>query len=231
MAERNFNDPEKRDEYRKQLENERNLPPGNLQPGGPRPTRPRRGAGAMWWWLLFLAVVIACIWLIPWGGRHNTGTNAGVRQAAGTPMSNNANGTNTNGYNTNPAHSATPQTTTVGDLTSNPKSFEGTKVLLRKATVERTLGNNALVVGPGNGSAKIQQMVTVLLPGNQSNADLHQGSKVQITGTVAGAPASNDNLGLTNTQAQDVRQQGFYLRASAVAPTTAAQNSGGGGGR
>ncbi|MFZ0734849.1 MAG: hypothetical protein WAM79_21215 [Candidatus Sulfotelmatobacter sp.] len=232
MADRSFNDPEKRDEYRRQLENERNLPPRQgLQPGPPISPRPRRGSGAMWWWLLFLAVIIACIWLIPWGGRRNTGTNPGVRQAAGTPMPNNANGTNNAGYNTNPAHSATPQPTTVGDLTSNPKSFEGTKVLLRKATVEQRLGNAAVIVGPGNGTASGAKSVTVLLPANQASADLRHGAKVQITGTLTAAPANNDNLGLSNTEAQHVRQQGFYLRASAIAPTSTAENSGGGGGR
>jgi len=231
MADRNFNDPEKRDEYRKQLEDERNLPPGSLQPGGPRPTRPRRGAGAMWWWLLFLAVVIACIWLIPWGGRRNTGTNAGARQAAGTPMPHNANNGNHDAYGHNPAYTTTPQPTTVGDLTANPKSFEGTNVVVRKATVEERLGNSAVVVGSGNGTPNAQRSVTVLLPANQSTAKLQHGAKVRITGTLTAAPANNDNLGLSNTDAQHVRRQGYYLRASAIAPTSEAENNGGGGGQ
>lgn len=231
MAERNFNDPEQRDEYRRQLEDERNLPPGTLRTSNPGAIRPRRGAGAMWWWLLFLAVVIACIWLIPWGTRSNTGTRANARQAAGTPMPNNANGTNHDAYEHNPAHTTTPQPTTVGDLTANPKSFEGTSVVVRKATVQQRLGNSAVVVGPENGTPNAQQSVTVLLPENQSNADLHHGAKVQITGTLSAAPAQNDNLGLSNTEAQHVRQQGYYLRASAIAPSSEVENSGGGGGR
>ncbi|HTZ82925.1 MAG TPA: hypothetical protein VMB66_07030 [Candidatus Acidoferrales bacterium] len=230
MAERNFNDPEKRDEYRRQLEDERNLPPRSLQSGPPISPRPRRGAGAMWWWLLFLAVVIACIWLIPWGTRHNTGTNAAVKPAASTPLPENANSKNTNGYATNPAtEGAAPQPTTVGDLTANPKSFEGTNVVVRKATVEQRLGKSAVLIGPGTGAPDAQQSVTVLLPANQSNADLRHGSKVQITGTLTAAPASSDNLGLTDTEAQHMRQQGFYLRASAIAPTS--EVGGGGGGR
>lgn len=225
MAERNFNDPEQRDKYRRQLEDERNLPQGSLQPGGMRPTRPRRGAGAMWWWLLFLAVIIACIWLIPWGTGSNTGAIAGVRQASGTPLPSHENGTN------NAAQGATPQATTVGDLTANPKSFEGTKIVVRKATVEQRLGNSAVVVGPENGAANAQSSVTVLLPANQSNAALQHGAKVQITGTLAAAPANNDNLGLSNTDAQHVRQQGYYLRAAAIGPTSVAGNNGGGGGK
>lgn len=211
MAERNFNDPEQRDEYRRQLEDERNLRPGSLRTSGPVPTRPRRGAGPMWWWLLFLAVIIACIWLIPWGTRSNTGTNHDAYEHA-------------------PANTSTPQATTIGDLTANPKSFEGTNVVLRKATVEHRLGNTAVVVGSGNGTPNTQQSVTVLLPQNRSTADLQHGAKVQITGTLTAAPANNDNLGLSNTDAQHVRQQGYYLRASAIAPSSEAQNSGGGGG-
>ncbi|HEV2470712.1 MAG TPA: hypothetical protein VGS78_16085 [Candidatus Sulfotelmatobacter sp.] len=184
----------------------------------------------MWWWLLFLAVVIACIWLIPWGTRNNTGTNPGVQPAAGTPTPNNASGTNHDLYQQNPSHTA-PKPTTVGDLAANPESFEGTTVVLRKATVQQRLGNAAVVVGPGNGTPTTQPSVTVLLPANQSTADLHHGAKVQITGTLSAAPAQNDNLGLSNTEAQHVRQQGYYLRASAIAPTSEAANSGGGGGQ
>lgn len=226
MAERNFNDPEQRDEYRRQLEDERNVPRGRLRAHSQGPRRPSRGAGAMWWWLLFLAVIISCIWLIPWGTRSNTGPNPNARQAVGTPMPNNTNSTNNNA-----SSKRAPLTTTVSDVTANPKSFEGTTVLLRKATVQQRMGKSAVVVGPGNGAAIAQSSVTVLLPTNQSTADLQQGSKVQITGTVAAAPANNDNLGLSNTEAEHVRQQGYYLRASAIAPTSRGENSGTGGGR
>lgn len=226
MAERNFNDPEQRDEYRQQLEDERSVPPGRLRAHNQGPRRPSRGTGAMWWWLLFLAVIIACIWLIPWGTRSNTGPNPNARQAVGMPMPNNANDTN-NKASSKPA----PPTTTVSDVTANPKSFEGTTVLLRKATVQRRLGNSVLVVGPDNSTATAQPSVIVLLPPGLSNSGLHHGSRVQITGTVAAAPANNDNLGLSNTDAEHVRQQGYYLRASAIAPTSRGENSGTGGGR
>jgi hypothetical protein len=230
MAERNFNDPQQRDEYRRQLEDEKNLPPGSLRTSGPGPTRPRRGSGAMWWWLLFLAVVIACIWLIPWGTRNDTRTNPGVHRAAGTPTPNNPTGTN-DVYQHNLSHTTAPQPTTVGDLAANPQSFEGTTVVLRRATVQQRLGKAAVIVGPGNGTPTAQPSVTVLLPANQSTAELRHGAKVQITGTLSAAPAQNDNLGLSNTEAQHVRQQGYYLRASAIAPTSEAANSGGGGGQ
>lgn len=201
MAESNFNDPEQRERYRRELENLRNMPADQV------PTKPdcrtRKSAGAAgWWWFGLVILILVCIWLVAWGGGRTTNTRAAVNERQ-----------------SNPPNAGSPEVASVPQLISHPQRFAGRRVVVPRAVVEKRLSGQAVLVGATtNEGPSSGKDVTVVLPGNSPSGTLPEGTAVKISGTLTPVNGGRGNLGLNAVQSQDMQQQGFYLQAEVITP-------------
>lgn len=197
-----------RDDNFKNLEGEQNVDP---QP------KHRLGRHMIGWIILFVLFIVGAGIFAAFGPFDGSATNA-IRGYVNTNSS-----TVGDGNSANPSPSArlgnAAQTADVSQLLSHPKQFEDHPVVLSQAVVQQRLSNNVVTVGSadthnpqGNGS------VTVALPADATQKNFEQGTPVRITGTLTPVPPGELDLGLTSSQVQQVEQQGFYLRASAIYP-------------
>ncbi len=181
---------------------------------------PRRGgSGAGWWWVFIIFIIIVVIWIAwgGWGNRRATNAATTPSQAVNTTAQKNAGNMNSeNGV----------QTASIAELTSDPQQFQGRRVVVPDAVVQKTLGDNAVLVNSGNKGESLR----VVLPSSKVGS-LNQGERIEVTGMVMqGSSTENSNSRAATTAKENkagaTGTNNVYLQASAVTPATTNAASG-----
>lgn len=176
----------------------------------------RVGYGWIWIWIAIIIILVIWFGGFGWGGYG--GWWWGDRPQTAVVSPNAANGNNaglaTQGQSTNGALGGAG----VQILTStNKQAFIGKPFSILEVPVQQTNGNQAFWIGANN----IPPMLVVLEGNNNTttNADIQQGSRVNVTGKVARAPSAADAKRmwkLSDDDANRLEQQGAYVQASQV---------------
>lgn len=204
--------------------------PHNPDPRGPEPIRDRRdpeplrdthdvdrqvGGGVgwgwtwIWVWLLILAFIVAIVWFGGWGWAGYGGwwwgnRNAQVTQSAAVPMMNGSGVAVLNATNKQP--------------------FVGRPFNITNVPVQTVINDHTLWVG-ANGATPM----LVVLAGNNNtapNANISEGSRININGTVEKAPPAaqaKQQWSLSDDDANRLAQQGAYIQATEVTSQVTSQ--------
>lgn len=161
----------------------------------------RFGWAWIWVWLLILAFIIAIVWFGGWGWAGHGGWwwsnhNARVIQQ---PVAN-VNGSGVAVLNA-----------------TNKQPFIGSSFTVRSVPVQTVINDHAVWIGENDGAS----MLVVLTGANNTvtNANIAQGDRINVVGTVQKAPAAAQaarQWSLTNDDANRLEQQGAYIQATEV---------------
>lgn len=181
---------------------------------GPEPLRDTRrvdrdvGAGMrygwawMWVWLLILAFIVAVVWFGGWGWAGYGGWWWGNRNA----------------QITQPNTTTTMNGSGVAVLNAtNKQPYVGQPFTVSNVPVQAVVNDRALWVG----ASGEPPMLVVLTGSNNTtaNANISQGSRININGTVQKAPLATQakqQWSLSDDDAGQVEQQGAYIQATEV---------------
>lgn len=162
----------------------------------------RYGWTWIWVWLLILAFIIAIVWFGGWGWAGYGGWWWGNRNAQVTQ----------------PATMTTMNGSGVAVLNAtNKQPFVGRPFNVRNAPVQTVANDHALWVGASGATPML-----VVLTGNNNttaNANITQGSRININGTVEKAPPAaqaEQQWSLSDDDANQLEQQGAYIQATEV---------------
>ena len=177
----------------------------------------RVGYGWIWIWIAIIIILVIWFGGFGWGGYG--GWWWGRRPQAAVVQPNAANGNNA-GLATRgrPSTNGALAGAGVQILTStNKQAFVGKPFSIVDVPVQQTNGNRVFWIGANN----IPSML-VVLEGDQNttaNADIEQGSRINVTGTVERAPSAAEARRmwkLSDDDAKRLEQQGAYVQASQV---------------
>jgi hypothetical protein len=188
------------------------------------PERPVRSTsvGFAWWWVLWLIIIGLFIWWAGWGWGGTGGWWRGTREgyagngAAGAAYAPGAAGTAAGATGNGDAGRMSGPGKQVLDAT-NKSAFINQNFQVNDAPVQGKINNRALWIGASDSS----RMLAVLnrTGSSAANADISQGTLVNVTGTVEKAPPAaqlRSQWHLSRSDAQRVEQQGVYIQASQV---------------
>lgn len=203
----------------------------------------REGAGWAAWWWIWVLIIIGIIWFGGWGWGGYGGWWWGHRMRAGVVQPAYNNGTVANGANGGVQNTALPPTGQgVAALTAtNKQAYVGQPFDVRNVIVEKKVNDHALWVGESNGSNSAASnagtggnadnsgpsMLVVLFGNgnNAANANIAQGDRVTVTGTIEKAPAQNQakkEWKLSEDGAKTLQRDGAYVKATQVELASAA---------
>lgn len=190
-----------------------------------------RGSGGGWfaWWWVWLFIIICAIWFAGWGWGGYGGWWWGNR-GAGTAYD--------NGYATGGA-ARTAAGTRAGAVgtTANANMISGPGVAVLAATdkgtyvgkhfdvndavVTKKVNDGAIWIAENNNNGNAASMLVVLqgAGNNAANANLAQGDRVDVTGTVEKAPAATrakHEWKLSGNGQKRLTQEGAYIAATQV---------------
>lgn len=175
--------------------------------GKPRKVGKKVGGGVrfgwlwIWIWLAIIAFVVAIVWFGGWGWARYGGWWWGHNETRVLPPADNT----LNGSGV-----------AVLDAT-NKQIFVGRPFNVRNVPVQSIVNDNALWVGANNAESML-----VILNGNDNtaaNANLAQGNRVNVVGTVEKAPnaaRAKQQWDLSDDDVQRLEQQGAYVQATDV---------------
>lgn len=180
-----------------------------------RETGARVGYGWIWIWIVIIIILVIWFGGFGWGGyggwwwgsRPHTAVvpheeTGGIGTAQPAPAGN----------------AAALGGSGVQILTAaNKQPFINHAFNIRNVPVQQTNSNHAFWIGANNNDTML-----VVLTGNQNsaaNANLQQGQRVNVTGTVARAPSADNAKrmwSLSDDDAKRLEQQGAYIQATQV---------------
>jgi len=155
----------------------------------------------IWIWLAIIAFIVAIVWFGGWGWARYGGWWWGHNETRALPPADNT----LNGSGV-----------AVLDAT-NKQIFVGRPFSVRNVPVQSIVNDNALWVGANNAESML-----VILNGNDNtaaNANLAQGNRVNVIGTVQKAPdaaQAKQQWDLSDDDVQRLEQQGAYVQATDV---------------
>jgi hypothetical protein len=203
--------------------------PHNPDPRGPQPVRDsdreplrdtrdvdREVGGGMrygwtwiWVWLLILAFIVAIVWFGGWGWAGYGGWWWGNRNA----------------QITQPAAVTMMSGSGVAVLNAtNKQPFVGRSFNAQNVPVQAVVNDHTLWVG-ANGAPPM----LVVLTGNNNtaaNANISEGSRININGTVEKSPSAaqaKQQWSLSDDDANSLEQQGAYIQATEVTSEVTSQ--------
>lgn len=198
----------------------------------------RAASGWVAWWWIWLLIIIGMVWFGGWGWGGYGGWWWGARNRAGylQPMNPATNGQQ---YSNARNVSIQPHGQGVAVLDATDKqSFVGQKFDASNVVVSKKVNNHALWISANTSNNNGPEMLVVLSgqDNNASNAAIHDGERVTVTGNVIKAPAegtAKKDWSLSEDGAKRLEQEGAYIQASQVeAGATSgamASNAGAGG--
>lgn len=181
----------------------------NLHPIGEARRVDREVGGGMrygwtwiWIWLLILAFIICVVWFGGWGWAGHGGWwwgNHHYARVVQQPVAN-VNGPGVAVLNA-----------------TNKQPFIGLAFNVRSVPVQTVVNDHAVWIGENNGAS----MLVVLTGANDTvtNANIAQGDRVNVIGTVQKAPAAAQatrQWSLTSDDTSRLEQQGAYIQATEV---------------
>jgi hypothetical protein len=199
--------------------------------------RSAAGAGFAWWWVFWIVIIGLAIWWAGWGwggsggwwwgGRARTapayksataapGTSGAVGTANGTAGTNNGTGgTAATGYGANQAAITGPGLNAL--TATNKRQYVGEHFQVNDVPVQTKVNNHVLWIGANNSTPML-----LVLAGNgnsAANADIGQGNRIDVTGTVQKAPPSaraKSEWSLSSGDVAKLERQGAYIEATQV---------------
>jgi len=193
-----------------------------------RMNRRAYGTGAFaWWWVFWIIIIALAIWWAGWGWGGSGGWWWGGRGRAvpayGTtnPGGGNNNGMANNGANGNTGMGADQMAISgpgLNTLTATDKQpYIGKPFQVNNVPVQNQVNDHVLWIGANNSTPML-----VVLTGNgntTANAQIGQGTRVDITGTVQKAPPqaqAQQQWQLSGDDAAQLERQGAYIQATQV---------------
>lgn len=190
--------------------------------------RSAAGAGFAWWWFFWIVIIGLAIWWAGWGwggsggwwwgNRAVTAPTYGTPNAAPGTNNGSAAGTNGNagaGYGANQAAISGPGLSAL--TATNKQPYIGKNFQVNDVPVQNKVNNHVLWIGANNSTPML-----VVLSGNgntAANANVGQGSRIDVTGTVEKAPLqaqAKHDWSLSGGDAAKLERQGAYIQATQV---------------
>lgn len=185
------------------------------------------GAGWVWIWVWIVIIIILVVWFGGWGWGGYGGWwwgNRNIRVVQ--PLNGNGNnaGAINNGAGNNGAN-ALPTGSGVAVLNATDKQpFVGKPFEVNRIPVQNEVNDHVLWVGENNSTPML--VVLTGADNNAANANISQGTLVNITGTVQKAPPKDqakNNWKLGDDDVNRLEQEGAYIQATQVTQTTPQQ--------
>lgn len=178
------------------------------------------GAGWIWIWIWIIIIIILVVWFGGWGWGGYGGWwwgNRNVRVVQ--PL--NGNGNNAGAINNGAGAEPLPTGNGVAVLNATDKTpFVGKPFSVSNVPVQNKVNDHVLWVGSNNSTP---MLVVLTGPGNNAaNANISNGNRVDITGTVEKAPPKDQaqhNWQLGDDDANRLEQEGAYIQATQVTQT------------
>ena len=185
--------PQRRDPYEERRE---------LQEIERRRIEEERTGGWWWsWWWIWLLIIFAAIWFAGWGWGGYGGWWWGAPRTTVVAQ---------------PAGQLSGPGVAVLNAT-NKTAYVGQSFQIRDVPVQSKASNQALWIGMNNTSP---MLVVLTGAGNTAaNANIGQGNRIDVTGTVEKAPTAgnvNKSWGLDNNGVKRLEQEGAYVQATQV---------------
>lgn len=191
--------------------------------------RSAAGAGFAWWWFFWIIIIGLAIWWAGWGwggsggwwwgGRARTApaygtTNPGPGTNNGTAANGNTGNGNT-GYGVNQAAISGPGLSAL--TATNKQPYIGKHFQVNDVPVQNMVNNHVLWIGANHSTPML-----VVLTGNgnsAANAQIGQGNRIDVTGTVQKAPSqaeAKQQWSLSDDDAAQLEREGAYIQAIQV---------------
>lgn len=178
------------------------------------------GAGFAWWWVFWIVVIALAIWWAGWGWGGSGGwwwSGRGRTAPYGTtaPGTSGTAGTGNAGTPANQAAIAGPGLRAL--TATNKQSYINKPFQVNNVPVQNQVNDHVFWIGPNNSTAML-----VVLTGNgntAANAQISQGTRVNVTGTMQKAPPqaqAQQQWQLSGDDAAQLERQGAYIQATQV---------------